>query len=214
MTRLSSLFTTCLVVGAVMAAPVAAANTVRSINIVDGEVKTVDIAKAAVTNKKFASNAVNGAKLDESTLAIVPNANLMDGRDSSSFLAGPGRIVSGRASISRGATAAIFTAAFADEIGFNVAYQCPGGSPSVPGAIEVRNKSATAWQLWYQDGGDAPEFVELAALGTASFAANQQFHSVSIRLARTTYGGPQTTVWFSVADALTTCKADGLAILL
>lgn len=214
MTRLSSVFTTCLVVGALMAAPVAAANTVRSINIVDGEVKTVDIAKAAVTNKKIASNAVNGAKLDESTLAIVPNADLLDGRDSTTFMAGPGRIVSGRASIGRGATGAIFTAAFADDIGFNVAYQCPGGSPPVSGEIELRNKSGTPWEVLYQDGGDAPVFAHVAGIATASFAANQQFHSVKLRLARTAFGGPQATVWFSVNDALTTCRAAGLAVVL
>ena len=210
MNRLSIL-TTVVLVSALTAAPVAAANTVRSVNIVNGEVKTADLGKAAVTNKKFASNAVNGAKLDESTLAIVPNANLLDGRDSATFLAGPGTIVAGRASINRGATTAIFTAAFAGEIGFNVAYQCPGGSPSVPGRIEFRNRESTPWEVWYQDGGDDPVFVTVAGLATNSFAADQQWHSVQLYL----HGAArQATVIFSVADALTTCKANGLVMLL
>ena len=209
MNRLS-IITTAVLVSALMAAPVAAANTVRSINIVDGEVKTADLAKLAVTNKKFASNAVNGAKLDESTLGIVPNANLLDGRDSTSFVAGPGRIVAGRVSINRGAIGTIWSATFADGVGFNVAYQCPGGSPSVLGEIELRNKLSSAWDAWYQDGGDDPVYVHLNGLGTASFPAYQQFHSVKVQLV-----GPtgRATVIFSVADALTTCKANGLALL-
>lgn len=206
-----SILTSVVLVSALTAAPVAAANTVRSVNIVDGEVKTADLGKAVVTNKKFASNAVNGAKLDESTLAIVPNANLLDGRDSASFLAGPGRIVAGRASINRGAIGAIFTAAFADEIGFNIAYQCPGGSPSVPGKMEFRNKRSSLWQVWYKDGGDDPVFVQVAALATNAFAADQQWHSVQLHLLG---AAGQATVIFSVADALATCKASGLAMLL
>ena len=44
-------------------------------DIVNGEVKTVDLAKGAVTNKKFASNAVTGAKLDEGTLSRADAAS-------------------------------------------------------------------------------------------------------------------------------------------
>jgi hypothetical protein len=211
MNRLA-IITTVLLVAALTAAPVAAANTVRSIDIVDGEVKTPDLARSAVTNKKLASNSVNGAKLAENTLALVPNANNLDGRDSTSFVGGAARIVAGQASINRGAFGAIFTAAFADEIGFNVAYQCPGGSPAVPGRIELRNKSGTAWQVWYQDGGDEPVFTEVAGLGTAQFGATEQFHSVKIRLARKFATG-QATVYFSINDALATCKANGLVML-
>ena len=204
-----SIITTVALVSAMLAAPVAAANTVRSINIVDGEVKTPDLAKGAVTNKKFASNAVTGAKLDESTLGIVPNANNLDGMDSAVFLGGPGGIVAGKATLNRGATGTIWTATYADEVGFNLAYTCPGGSPSVPGKIEFRNKTGSFWDLWYQDGGDDPQFVHVAALATATFPADQQYHSVKIRAG----GAHQATIYFSVADALTTCKADGLAIL-
>jgi hypothetical protein len=190
----------------------AAALAIRSADIVDGQVMTVDLAKAAVTRKKIAANAVTGATLEESTLGIVPNADQLDGRDSMSFVSGGARIVSGRTSIARGATATIFTSTVANEIGFNIAYRCPGGSPSVSGQIEFRNKSASAWEVWYQDGGDDPNYVESLAGTTTTFAANEQWHSIKFSLAKMSASG-RATVIFSVNDALTTCKANGLATI-
>lgn len=211
--NLRSIITTGALVSLLTAAPVAAALVVRSEHIVNGEVKTVDLADGAVINKKFASNSVNGAKLNESTLGIVPNANQLDGRDSTSFLAGTGRIVSGKTSISRGAMGAIFGGTLANEIGFNVAYQCPGGSPTVPGKIEFRNRTGAAWEVWYQDGGDDPVFVQVAANATTEFAADQQWHSVKLRVARQAFAGAQATVFYSLIGEATTCKTAGLAML-
>src|SRR6187551_1857978 len=122
--NLISTITTIALVYALGAAPVAAAVVVRSVDIVDGEVKTVDLDTVAVTNKKLASNAVNGSKVDEGTLGIVPNADQLDGRDATSFVAGGARIVAASASIGRGAIAAAFSVAVGAELGFNVAYQC------------------------------------------------------------------------------------------
>ena len=210
--NLSSILTTCALVTALAAGPVAAATVVRSVDIVDGEVKTVDLAKGAVTNKKFAANAVNGAVVNEGTLGIVPNTDQLDRRDSASFVAGPGRIVAGRTSVSRGAIAAIFSSAIGAEIGFNVAYQCPGGSPSVPGMIQFRNRTGTPTEVWYQDGGDDPVFVQVAANGTTDFAANEQSHSVKLRITQWP-SNKQATVIYSLTGLATSCKTNGLAIL-
>jgi hypothetical protein len=46
-----------------------AANTVFSTDIVDGQVKTADLASAAVTNGKLGNNAVTGAKVSDGSLA-------------------------------------------------------------------------------------------------------------------------------------------------
>jgi hypothetical protein len=72
-----------------------AADTVFSTDIVDGEVKTPDLANVAVTNGKLAANSVGagkvvdnslgGADVLESSLAKVPNADTLDGRDSGGF---------------------------------------------------------------------------------------------------------------------------------
>lgn len=211
--NVGSIITTCALAFVLSAWPAAAAVVVRSVDIVDGEVKTVDLDKKAVTNKKLANNAVDGTKVDESTLGIVPNADQLDGRESSSFVAGAGRIVSGRTSVSRGSMGAIFGSTLANEIGFNVAYQCPGGSPTVPGKIEFRNKSGTAWKVWYQDGGDDPVFIEVPANGTTEFAADQEWHSVKFRIAQPTFDGPQATIFYSLTGQATSCKTNGLALL-
>jgi hypothetical protein len=49
------------------------------------------LADGAVTGPKLVENAVTGPKLDESTLGIVPNADLIDGVDSSDLMRGAGR---------------------------------------------------------------------------------------------------------------------------
>jgi hypothetical protein len=218
MTRLSigrpkmiSIITTCAVVAAMTAGPVAAALVVRSADIVNGEVKTVDLAASAVTSKKLASNAVNGAKLDESSLAIVPNADLLDGRDSASFLAGPGRVVAASTTISRGNLGAVFTSAVAGQIGFNIAYNCPTGL--VPPWIEFRDRSGLGWDVWFQDGGDDPSFGTVSADTTASYAAFQESHSIKFRIARGTFAGPQATIIYSLTGGLTTCKTAAFATL-
>jgi hypothetical protein len=209
--NLGSIITTCALVAVMTAAPVAAALVVRSVDIVNGEVKTVDLANLAVTNKKFASNSVNGAKVNESTLGIVPNANLLDGRDSTSFLAGSGRIVAASTTISRGNLGAVFSYAVAGQIGFNIAYNCPTGL--VPPWIEFRDRSGQGWGVWFQDGGDDPVFGEVSANDIAVYQAFQETHSIKFRVARTTFSGPQATVLYSLTGGTTTCKAAALATL-
>jgi hypothetical protein len=83
-----------------------AANTVFSTDIVDGEVKTPDLANGAVGQGKLGANSVitgkvvddslGGADILESSLAKVPNADKLDGIDSTGFVHGRGTLLSNR----------------------------------------------------------------------------------------------------------------------
>lgn len=50
-----------------------------SADIVDGQVKNVDLGNNSVTSAKIANNTVTGADIQESTLATVPNAAKLGG---------------------------------------------------------------------------------------------------------------------------------------
>jgi len=138
----------------------AAALVVKSVNIVDGEVKTVDLANGAVTTAKIAPDAVTGAKVNESTLGIVPNANLLDGKDSTQFVSGPGRVITGNADFSWGDGVYDFFSGAAQEIGFNVAGRCDSNT------IWFNNWMSTPWDVWIRiDGGD-PVYGQAGPQGT------------------------------------------------
>ncbi len=137
-----------------------AALTVRSIDIVDGEVKTVDLANGAVTNAKIAANAVTGAKVDESTLGIVPNANLLDGKDSTSFVSGPGRVFPASSQFSWGDGVYLFIYGTALDVGFNVLGHCYDNK------IFFTNEGSASWDVWIRvDGGD-PVFGQPGPAGS------------------------------------------------
>jgi len=127
----------------------AAALIVKSVNIVDGEVKTPDLANGAVTTAKIATDAVTGAKVNEGTLGIVPNANLLDGRDSTSFVSGPGRVVFDASSFSWGDGVYIFLYSTALDLGFNVLAHCYDNK------FFFTNMGTDPWDVWIRaDGGD------------------------------------------------------------
>src|SRR5439155_26174640 len=81
--------------GAYAATALAPANSVNSKAIIDGQVKTPDLGKAAVTGANLHGNSVNGSKvadnsltgadINESTLATVPNASHLGGQLPSAF---------------------------------------------------------------------------------------------------------------------------------
>jgi hypothetical protein len=70
----------------------AAANTVFSTDIVDGEVKNPDIAVNAVGSGKVIDNSLKGIDVLESSLTKVPNADRLDGLDSTGFIQGKGNV--------------------------------------------------------------------------------------------------------------------------
>jgi hypothetical protein len=146
---LSNVIVTVTLVSIFSTGAAVAGAAVRSIDIVDGEVKTVDLANGAVTNAKIAANAVTGAKVDESTLGIVPNANLLDGRDSTSFVTGPGRVISNWNAFT-GEGVYLFLWGTSLETGFNIGARCATDE------IFVSNVEETApIDIWYRhNGGD------------------------------------------------------------
>jgi len=89
-----------LVLGGGTAAALSGSNTVFSDDIVDGQVKAPDIAAGAVNSPKLTTAAVNSAKVAdnsltgsdvlESSLGAVPNADKLDGFDSSAFVKAQG----------------------------------------------------------------------------------------------------------------------------
>jgi hypothetical protein len=161
---LSNVVVTVTLVTFLSAGSVAAALTVYSADIVNGEVKTVDLANGAVTNAKIAANAVTGAKVDESTLGIVPNANLLDGRDSTSFVTGPGRVLFDESSFSWGDGVYIFIYGTALDIGFNVLAHCYDNK------FFFTNMGSATWDVWIRaDGGD-PVYGQVGAYPNDTFS--------------------------------------------
>jgi hypothetical protein len=71
-------------------------NAVSAAKIAAGAVTGSELADAAVTGGKLAAGAVTGPKVEESTLGIVPNADLIDGVDSSDLMRGAGHVRAAR----------------------------------------------------------------------------------------------------------------------
>jgi hypothetical protein len=69
------------------AATLAPANSVNSRAIIDGQVKTLDLADSAVTGGKVAVDSIRGRDVKESTLGRVPNAAALGGNPASDFVA-------------------------------------------------------------------------------------------------------------------------------
>src|SRR3712207_2521695 len=61
-------------------------NTVFSDDITNGQVTNPDIGANAVGGGKVFDNSLTGADLNESSLGKVPDADRLDGRDSTAFL--------------------------------------------------------------------------------------------------------------------------------
>jgi hypothetical protein len=77
--------------GAYAAATTAAANSVNSASIINGQVKTADLANGAVNASKVTSNSLTGGQINESSLGTVPragaaaNASKLGGAPASSY---------------------------------------------------------------------------------------------------------------------------------
>ena len=128
-----------------------AANTVFSTDIVDGEVKNadiggnqvtttkikngnvmpLDIAADAVTGPKVLDDSLNGDDVQESTLGLVPDADMLDGRDSKSF-ARLGGVVNGDGSVVQGSG---FTVTHPNDGEYQVSF--PAGTLSNAGCPPV-----------------------------------------------------------------------------
>lgn len=71
-----------------------AAATIGSGDIVNNSIRSKDVKNKGLRGKDLGSNTITGRQVKESSLGTVPNADLLDGRDSSSFLSpAPGGMV-------------------------------------------------------------------------------------------------------------------------
>jgi hypothetical protein len=75
-----------LVVAGGTAYALAAANSVDSASIIDGEVRNRDVAANAIGSGKVIADSLRGEDIDESTLGAVPNSNRLGGQPASAFV--------------------------------------------------------------------------------------------------------------------------------
>lgn len=61
---------------------------VRNDDLKGGGLAALDLRANSVAASEVADNSMTGKEIDESTLGLVPNANQLDGRDWSAFMAG------------------------------------------------------------------------------------------------------------------------------
>lgn len=196
---LSNVIVTVTLVTIFSAGSAAAALVVRSTNIVDGEVKTVDLANGAVTNVKIAANAVTGAKVDESTLGIVPNADLLDGKDSNSFVSGPGRVITGQNQTSVGDSVYVFMWGTVLETGFNIAARCSNDQ------IYVSNVQTDPLDIWYRHNGGDTVYTQLAYNATYTATEVDGPHLVDVHIVQPSTGR-QASLEFSVNEIAPTAE--------
>ena len=171
----------------------AAALAIRSADIVNGEVKTADLANGAVTKDKIAANAVTGAKVDESTLGLVPNADMLDGKDSTSFMAGPGRTISSSSPFSWGDSVYVFFSQVAYDIGFNIAARCSNDQ------IYFTNFGSAPLDYWYRHNGGDTTYGHLQTDSTYTATEVDGPHLVTIHIVQTSTG-KQASLEYSVNE--------------
>ena len=131
--------------GGVAYAASAAKNSVVSSSIKNGQVKTVDLGKAAVRGPQIAPDAVTGAHLapdtltgddvDESTLGTVSNAAALNGLGSGSFL---------RSAVVKRESAVTAGTALGDGT-FVLSQACAGGEVLLTGG--PANVSGSSWMV-------------------------------------------------------------------
>jgi hypothetical protein len=139
-------------------------NTIRSVDIRDETIKSRDVDNGSLTGVDVRSNSLTGAEINESTLAKVPNADRLDGLDSSNLTPGgvlpSGRTITGTYALQYEATGPSGTGRTAFSFGASlpiapkvhfIAYggaataQCPGSAANpkaAPGHLCV-------YESWY-----------------------------------------------------------------
>jgi hypothetical protein len=132
---------------------------VSTAKIAGGAVTGVKLRNGAVTETKLADGAVTGAKVEESTLGIVPNADLIDGVDSTELMRGRGRTVAGRATDAPSGSPSAplnladgqFTLACQNpaSVGSDFVFKNTSGSPADVWTDKVQYGFADAHQIFY-----------------------------------------------------------------
>lgn len=139
--------------------------------LVAGAVTGPTLADAAVANRNIVDGAVTGAKVDESTLGPVPNADRLDGLDSLDFVRGAGRRHGGVLFDPEGGT----PTTIALDVGGTLSLECRNPA-SVSSDFTFTNASGSAADVWTERMQGSP----LAAGPTIAYGSVANGASVAV----------------------------------
>ena len=144
---------------------------VSTAKLATGAVTGAKLADGAVTGPKLADGAVTGPKVEESTLGIVPNADLIDGVDSSDLMRGSGRTraVRGTDADTPPASAPIVLA----DGELTVDCRDPASAGSVFRFKNTTGSAADVWTERVQDGFDMAHRIQFSSV-PSNMSASQE----------------------------------------
>jgi hypothetical protein len=145
-------------------------NQIASRHLKKGAVTNAKIAAGAITTGKLRDGAVTGAKVDEATLAVVPNADRLDGLDSLDFVRGAGRVHGGRLNDTPGGQ----PASIALDVGGELTLTCnnPASAPSTFAFVNSSGAPADVWTEKFQ--GPSLPFPYAVAYSSVANGGNAQ----------------------------------------
>jgi hypothetical protein len=133
-------------------------NGAAALAIANGGVTNARLAPGSVTGNKVVDGSLKGADIDESTLGIVPNADTIDGLDSSAFVRGPGSLRESSSDLPPDAAPHVFL----DEPAFFLYYYCPE-TLTENGQFGIGNHLDEPMDVFWDNGSGNPEYFSLAA---------------------------------------------------
>ncbi|KAA1418657.1 hypothetical protein F0U44_09160 [Nocardioides humilatus] len=145
-----------------------AAATIGSAEVIDNSLRSIDISDETTLNGGLSgidirTNTLTGADIQEGTLAKVPNADLLDGLDSSGFVAGPGAFDMGALALPSPSTYWYPVLETADPA-VTVGYECPGDLAQ-NGRIVFENNMDQAINVFVDNGSENAGYQQMSANG-------------------------------------------------
>lgn len=149
-----------------------AAATIGSADVVNESLQSVDLKNgAAVRGEDVVNETVAGRDIKESSLAKVPDADKLDGQDSSVFAQNTSVVHRGWLAESRARLGfdaidvpAGETQLFAFAVGnMGIHYQCPADPTTTNGVATI--DISTGGNLFIDSGGDNPDYVQVPSAG-------------------------------------------------
>lgn len=161
------------------------------------------------TGANIVDGSLKGADIDESTLSRVPDANLLDGVDSTKFARG--RILSGSLTIPVNSSGQLFVG---NDI-FNLRLICTRQFGATINQVQFFNNTPTQTNMFSDNGGSNPVHRTLAANGTLgdSYLQNASTTGDLFTFQTQSALGRMATVWVAVRDnTSSTCHIQAQAI--
>lgn len=145
-----------------------AAATIGSAEVVDDSLRSIDIRDDTSTNGGLAGsdirpNTLTNLDIAEQTLEKVPNADSLDGLDSTAFVQGSGALESGALAIGKG-SGGFFAVLNTSNPAITVGYNCPADL-AANGVMVFRNNSPELVNVFSDNGSSNPEYRQLPASG-------------------------------------------------